>query len=282
MRERDTYPAGVPCWVDLPSPDPQATARFYAGLFGWEISDPDLGGHLLARLDGSEVAGFGLLTSDDQAGAGWRTYLCVADAGETATAVGAAGGKVLREPHLTPGARVAICADPQGAVFGLWQADGLAGARLVNTAGAWNWSELKVRDPDPTMAFYQQVFGWQTDILDFGGQVAMMVRMPGYGDFLELVEPGIRERHGAGGAPPGFTDAVAWIERIDPEDDMTAPHWSVTFSVADAAATAARAEHLGGGIIVPPFDAGEGLVAVVSDPDGTIFAVNEYQPTEAG
>ncbi len=38
MSERAHYPPGVPCWVDTLQPDPEAATRFYAALFGWQIT----------------------------------------------------------------------------------------------------------------------------------------------------------------------------------------------------------------------------------------------------
>ena len=35
MPERDGYIPGVPCWVDVSEPDPEAAVDFYGGLFGW-------------------------------------------------------------------------------------------------------------------------------------------------------------------------------------------------------------------------------------------------------
>ncbi len=37
-----------------------------------------------------------------------------------------------------------------------------------------------------------------------------MVRVPNYSDYLESIDPGVRERHAEGGAPPGFSDAVGF------------------------------------------------------------------------
>ena len=39
MPERDGYIPGVPCWVDTSQPDPDAAVDFYGGLFGWEFED---------------------------------------------------------------------------------------------------------------------------------------------------------------------------------------------------------------------------------------------------
>src|SRR5919107_1596304 len=40
MSERDGFPHGVPCWVECLTPDPAATGRFYAALFGWTLEGP--------------------------------------------------------------------------------------------------------------------------------------------------------------------------------------------------------------------------------------------------
>ena len=61
--ERETYPAGVPCWVDAVHDDPAAAAAFYRGVLGWDMEDalpPDAGAHyFMARVDGSLVAAIG-------------------------------------------------------------------------------------------------------------------------------------------------------------------------------------------------------------------------------
>jgi predicted enzyme related to lactoylglutathione lyase len=69
--------------------------------------------------------------------------------------------------------------------------------------------------------FYGSVFGWEFDTIDFGGGPSAMVRMPGYGDFLEQINPGVRKVHADGGAPPGFTDAVAGSSRSGPAGGRT-------------------------------------------------------------
>jgi hypothetical protein len=39
VSEREGFDFGVPCWIDTWQDDPEAAARFYAGLFGWEIEE---------------------------------------------------------------------------------------------------------------------------------------------------------------------------------------------------------------------------------------------------
>jgi uncharacterized protein len=45
----DRYLPGVPCWVDVASPDSRVSMAFYGGLFGWEFDGA------VARLDGRAV-----------------------------------------------------------------------------------------------------------------------------------------------------------------------------------------------------------------------------------
>jgi predicted enzyme related to lactoylglutathione lyase len=283
--KRDGYPAGVPCFVDSAQPDAEAATRFYGGLFGWEFEDrmpAGVPGHYFAaRLGDCDVAGIASQQNTDPRPPVWTTYIAVDSADATAAAVWAAGGSVLAEPMDILGAgRMAVCADPQGAVFSLWQAGAHKGAELVNASGAWNWSDLNTRDPEGAIAFYGRVFGWESSRVQFGEFVASMWRRPGYGDTLAQFDPDIRERHAQAGAPAGFTDAIGWMMEMTSDEfpDEVAPHWAVTFSVGDTDATAARAVELGGTVLAGPFDAGPTRVAVLRDPQGAVFSVSRYTP----
>jgi uncharacterized protein len=57
-----------------------------------------------------------------------------------------------------------------------------------------------------------------------------------------------------------------------------APHWNVTFAVADADAVAARASELGGTVIVEPFDVPPVRSAVLLDPGGARFTASAFNP----
>jgi predicted enzyme related to lactoylglutathione lyase len=194
--------------------------------------------------------------------------------------VSAAGGSVIAGPEEMPGAaRSARCADPAGAAFRLWEPRGHTGVQRANEDGTWNMSELATPDLEAAKAFYGAVFGWVVDTVTFGDQTGYMVRMPGYGDFLEQFEPGIRERQGQAGVPPGYEDAVAWMSDLAAGTDTEPPRWGITFAVDDADAVAARATDLGGTLVVPPFDAGPGVrLAILRDPAGAVFTINRYGP----
>jgi len=287
MQERNEYPPGVPCWVDSGQPDPEAAAEFYGGLFGWQMEErmpAEAPGHYItASLEGREVAAVGSLPPNVPQQAAWNTYVCVASADESARRVTEAGGTVLMEPFdVFEAGRMAYVTDPAGAAFAVWQPNQMIGARIVNEPGSWNWSDLRTTDPEGAKEFYAAVFGWEATTIDVGAGTTTLWRAPGYGDFLEnTVDPEIRKRQEEVGAPPGFEDAIAWLS---PLESTTTPeaaaHWHVTFSVADADATAAHAAELGGAVAVEPNDIPWSRIAVLRDPQGAAFTISEFQPPE--
>jgi uncharacterized protein len=277
---RETYPAGVPCWVDTSQADPDAAAAFYGGLLGWEFADvaPEgaPGRYLVGRKDGKDVAA---ISSPPEGGerppAMWNTYVRVESADDAAEKAKAAGGAVAVEPFDIPGAgRMAVLADPERAVFSVWQANGFEGAQLVNEPGAWVFSDLNTRDAGAGERFYWELFGWEKCV-GVGGFEFMRLR--GYAEFLERDDPDLRERHQAAGASAEFSDAVAGIGAL-PDGDTPPAHWSVTFGVDDADAIAARAAELGGTLVADPFDMGPVRSAVIADPGGAAFTVSRFYP----
>jgi uncharacterized protein len=238
----DRYLPGVPCWIELGAPEPQAAEEFYGGLFGWTIE------HRVARLQGRAVAGIG-------AGApGWTTYVRVDDASAAAARAEAAGGRI-------EGARLT---DPAGAELAI-AAQG--GAELVNAPGTWNWSNLESPDADGAQAFYGAVFGWEAMAM---GPGVVMWRVPGYGDRLAELDPALRERHAEAGIPPGFSDAVAWLV-----PGATA-RWTVTFAVDDVDGVTERSVGLGGSVVVAPYDEQGARIATLRDPQGAEFTVSRW------
>jgi uncharacterized protein len=109
-----------------------------------------------------------------------------------------------------------------------------------------------------------------------------MWRLPGYCEYLERGDPGLRERMAQSGAPAGFEDVVASLNPIADDQSDTPAHWSVTFAVEDADATARRAAELGGTVIAEPFDAPWVRMTVISDPRGATFAASKFVPENAG
>jgi predicted enzyme related to lactoylglutathione lyase len=271
---------GVPCWVDTSQPDPEAAAAFYSGLFGWDLEDVmppgSPGKYFMARLRSGDVAAVGSQPEGGPPMAVWNTYIWVDSADNAAAKVLDAGGRVVMEPFdVMDAGRMAVFTDPEGAAFCVWEAKNHKGAQIVNEHGALNFNGLDTHDVEAAKSFYGSVFGWET--LGLGGG-AEMWRLPGYGDFLEQSNPGLRELVAESGGPEGFEDVVAAINPIADDQPEVPAHWSVTFAVDDADATAARAAELGGRVVVPPLDAPWVRMTVISDPQGATFIASKFVP----
>lgn len=261
MSERESYPHGVPCWVEGLVPDPAQVHGFYEGLFGWEFVGPaampgedETAAYWVARLEERDVAGLGTLPKD--ASPGWITHVRTRSADETAEAAERAGGRVLAPPFdVPPVGRMAVLADPAGAVFAAWQARHREGARAVNEPGAWAMSRLFTPDPDGAATFYGALFGWQVEPLREG---VWVFRLPGY----------------EGGEPwqPVPLDVVAALV-----EDPAAAGWDVELWTADVAAACAAAERLGGRLIEAPAPRqGAPLVSGrLADPGGAQFMISQ-------
>jgi uncharacterized protein len=275
LSDQDRYIPGVPCWIDTTQPDPEAAVAFYGGLFGWEFEDVMPPGsprpYHVARIRGGDVAAVTSPPEGAPATAEWNMYVWVTDADETAAKVRAAGGTVLMEPaDVMDAGRMAVFADPAGAALRAWQPGQHRGAAVVNEHGSLNFNALHTRDLDGARDFYGAVFGWE--LLEVGG--GAMWALPGYGDFLEQRNPGMREGMAQMGAPERFEDVVA---SLNPRSEGT-PRWGVTFAVDDADAIASRAAELGGRVIVPPFDAPWVRMTIITDPQGASFTASKFVP----
>jgi hypothetical protein len=114
---------GCLCWADLCTSDLERAKTFYTGLFGWKISagenDPSGYLHIANGKDfigGIPPAGFG----DQNAPPHWMAYFYVSNCDATAAKAKELGGKTLLVPTaIEKVGRMAILADPQGAVFAI-------------------------------------------------------------------------------------------------------------------------------------------------------------------
>jgi predicted enzyme related to lactoylglutathione lyase len=245
------YAPGTPSWVDLGSPDVDASISFYGSLFGWTASEPgppEAGGYRFFLQEGKMVGGIGPLMMEGQPPA-WLNYVTVADADETAGKARDAGGTVFVEPmDVMDVGRFSVLADPTGAALGLWQPRRHTGAELVNEPVSLTWNELETRDPEAAKPFYGALFGWEAETTEMGGGEYTTWRLDG--------QP-----------VGGMADITGRVP------DEVPAHWLAYFAVADTDATVARAQELGGDVNVPPMDIPAGRFAVLGDTHGAVFGV---------
>jgi uncharacterized protein len=270
VSEPDGFQPGVPCWVDTMQPDPGAAVEFYGGLFGWEFEGPGEmpgdppGQYFVARLRGRDAAGVGSKPPGDSGPSAlmWNTYIEVESVDSACASARDAGGSVVVGPvDVSPAGRLAAIADPQGAVFCLWEPGERKGAQVINEPSAWAMSILNTRDLDAAKDFYGPLFGWETDTFGSGDEAIGMWRLPGY----------------VGGKPeqPVPRDVVGAMAPMgDRFPDGVPPHWAVNFWVHDADETAERTNELGGEVVAGPFDSQVSRDAVIADPQGAVLSVS--------
>ncbi|MGW7448121.1 VOC family protein [Kitasatospora sp. NPDC054795] len=251
------YATGTPCWVDLMAKDQQAALDFYRDLLGWQgqPGPAEFGGYAVCTLDGKAAAGIGTASAPEgmpEPPTVWTSYLASTDAQATQDAIVAAGGTLL-VPVMDVGdlGRMLIAADPQGAVFGVWQPGGFFGAQVVNEPGALTWNELHTNDIPAATAFYGEAFGIEIE------------PMPGVDSYWVLQ---------VGGKAVGGATLLA----NDPPG--TPPHWLTYFAVDDVDSTVDALVKRNGTVLAPPFDMVAGRMTVVADPQGAPFAMIKPKP----
>ncbi|WP_165396111.1 VOC family protein [Streptomyces sp. F001] len=229
------YAEGVPCWVDAQLPDVEAGKRFYGELFGWTFEE-SYGGTVWAYHDGEPVAGLAH-KPDGRLPTVWTVSFATPDAEALCRRILAADGQIVTAPIPVGELGVAaLAADPEGAVFGLWQPGTHQGFGRRHEPGSFARVELYARDPEAAGAFYGGLF---TDAL-FGTD-----------------------------AEPDFGRTP--LTEVFPAE--MPPHFLVHFRVEDCDAALGTVNRLGGRIQAGPFDTSYGTVGVASDDQGASFAV---------
>ncbi|QFG24442.1 VOC family protein [Actinomadura sp. WMMB 499] len=250
MPEVTAYEPGMPCWLDLASPDPVTSKRFYGELLGWssytlsvdQLDDYEM--FTLGGVNGPAVAGMQRLADDAQPPS-WTCYFRVENVEDAARRVVAAGGTELVPPlriaHL---GRLGMYADLQGSDFAVWEPYEREGADVVLEPSAMCWVELASRDVEKSRAFYGEVFGWQA-----------------------LDRRYYRDYTYTNWQVGGWSVAgMVYMDHTWP--DEWPGDWIPYFQVVDCEAAAERSSELGATVTIPPADIDPGRFAVVMDPTG--------------
>jgi predicted enzyme related to lactoylglutathione lyase len=115
------------CWADLITKDAGKAKPFYEQLFGWKLigakNDPSGYLHIQNGDDHSDMIG-GIPPQGPQHGAPshWLLYFQTSDCDGTTQKAEQHGARIYAPPMSIPGAgRFSVLADPQGAVFALFE-----------------------------------------------------------------------------------------------------------------------------------------------------------------
>lgn len=260
-----SHPHGLFSWTDISLPDPQAGKRFYTALFGWDAEDQvDPEGNYVYTMfgkGGRAVAGLGPMPPGmDSQGIPpmWQSYASVDDVDAVVAKVGEHGGSVIMPAmDVFTSGRMAVVADPQGAVFSLWQAGDHPGGETFNNHGELTWNELATRDTEGAKAFYAAILGWDFERFE-GPSEYWLIKVEG-------------KSKGALHQNDDYNGGIMAMDENWPAD--LPAHWMVYFNVDDTDAAVAKLEALGGKLSVPAFDSPAGRIAVVGDDQGGTFSV---------
>ncbi len=248
------FAPGAPCWFELGTTDQEAAKRFYGGLLGWSAQDDPMGPgqfYTMFKLDGHYAgAAYTLEPKMREQGvpAHWMVYFAVKSVDESAAKVSELGGKLEQPPFdVMDAGRMALCQDPGGAPFCLWQGKANPGVGVIRQDNAVCWAELVTRDTAKVRTFYTALFGWETK---------GSANMPTYIEFSVDGEP-------SGGLLP-----------MDENWKDIPSHWGIYFHAADCDAAVEKAKQLGATVRFGPFSApGVGRLASLADPQGAGFSL---------
>jgi hypothetical protein len=242
-------------WNDLVTEDLEAAKHFYGNMFGWTFQDTtSYSGQPYALAKSGNVYVAGLLSvpprRDGQHVSRWVPYVSVPDVDAAIDRVKEAKGGIPVPARDVRIGRVAAIVDKEGAVIGLVRSKigDPDDATTKAAPGRIVWTELLSNDPTAAADFYRSVVGYEPRMIERrGGQYTMLTRQ------------GI--------------DRAGILK--NPTENWN-PDWLTYIGVADPSAAAARAEILGGKILLPVSpQIREGTIAVVTDPMGAVLVLRK-------
>jgi uncharacterized protein len=258
VTEYTRHEPGTFSWVDLSTSDLDAAIDLYTDLFGWEVAKEDIPGggvYAMFRLNGKDVAAASTL-QEEQAAQGipphWNVYVTVEEAEQAAKQAEAAGGTIVAPPFdVMEFGRMAVIADPTGAIFNVWEPKANIGAQILGEEGALSWAELLTNDTDKAGRFYSELFGYE------------------------------RSPFGPGGDYTVFTKGETQIAgMMKPPTEGMPPNWGLYFSTKDVDGVADKVTAAGGQAYMKPQDMPQvGRIAVLADAQGAAFGVVDAPTT---
>jgi predicted enzyme related to lactoylglutathione lyase len=243
---------GKVIWMDLVTHDVRRASDFYRQVFGWAIRLNEDGGFAEAKYRGRPVAAFVRYEDDaPEDAAQWLVSISVPDVDAAAVAAREQGGQVLEGPErLKDRGRWALISDSRGALLMFLKANGGDPPDEAAVANEWLWAELWTDDPGAAVEFYESVVGYESVEAreSNGGELQVLGR-----------------------------DGVARATVVKSPWEEVKPNWLAYLLVDDLAATLDAVESNGGEVLVPPAAAGDGDVAIVADPTGGVFALQNRE-----
>lgn len=250
-------------WYELLTNDVEAAGRFYGEVVGWTVQPSGQPGmdYRFWKVGETAVGGLTALPeakdgppSADAPGMqpGWLGYVRVPDVdGTIAQMTGMGGAEVMPAMTLPGVGRMALVADPQGAVLYVMTPEGNMPATTFarGKVGHGGWNELHTTDWKSALEFYGTNFGWSAaEAMDMGPM----------GTYQLFRDGGESEAMGAMFNNP----------------NLPRPAWLYYFHVDNITAARTRLEAAGGSVLMGPHEVPGGQwIMQARDPQGAMFAI---------
>jgi predicted enzyme related to lactoylglutathione lyase len=242
------------CWINMLTPQPADAREFFGKLLRWTYAEIPGIGHSV-KVGGRDIGGlFDLDGPNTPKGIppciGVMVKVESADA--TCEKVTSLGGRVKPPFDIMGNLRMAVCFDPNGANFDLWEPKKAHGTDVdSNLPGSPSWFETMTTDIDRATKFYSELFGWSAEATPL---------------------PGLNYTTFKLGATP-----VAGMLQITPQMGNVTPYWVTYFTVTDAEATAREAVLLGATLCMTMKEVpGVCRFCGITSPQGVTFRVVQY------
>ncbi len=254
MVPTEEHQVGKFVWFDLYTDDMEAVTRFYQGLFGWSFESVHFGTRQVKTIFSRGVpiatAVLSLPLDKKLKESRWLGYISVEDVDQASKIIEENKGHLhVRPKNLPDRGRVAVATDTEGALFGLVTSANGDPVDTGFTENLWMGSELWTKNLNEALGFYNKIAGYEHRRVEIGTKP----------DYLLLVK---------NNKPLAGIVTITW-ENIKPD-------WLPYIAVSDVAEMTKKAEKLGGTILVSPdTEIPNGRVAILADPSGAIFAIQE-------
>ena len=244
-------------WHDLLTDDVERAKDFYGSLFNWKFETSTFGEkfYVTIKHDGNSIGGIIYVEEleEEVEYSQWVGSLSVADVDKAADIFKAADCEFFIEPtDYSNRGRLALVRDPQGAILSILKSSTGDPERepIINR---WLWNDLWTDDIEGAVTFYNNLVGFEKKSLSEDAN-------SNYSLFT------INEKPKAGLIKIPFPNVR--------------PNWVPYIAVDNAKEIINKAIELGGRILLEPEGVREGKVAIIADPTGAAFTVQQWPLTE--
>jgi len=238
-------------WFDLYTTDMTSASNFYDALFDWDFERTnDTNPRIKTVFHRGKAIGNMIGRESEPGNSQWLSYMSVEDVDSSVVAAENMGATLhIPAKELPNRGRIAVILDPQKAGVALLTSstgDPVDDKYVINR---WLGCELWTTDVDGAGLFYKKLVGYDVELKD----------MKGKGKYSLLTRRGKRR---------GGIAKIPW-------DDVK-PEWIPYIAVENVLATTMKAQTVGGTVILAPdMSIKEGRVAIIADPSGAVFGIQQ-------